>query len=348
MKIIEPAVELISQEDHPYKIIEKIGRLCYKSEDKIGSGTDKKFVKALSSRQHNAMLEHGYVFMTIDDKFRSELYTLPGYVKKFINIGDSHVGAPTLVTGSMRAWKELLAENTQNLKWTTDRPILWYGLRKYLQSTYPEIFGEVDPNVELGKKDEKLNKEIEYGDHFIVYSWTEIFERRNDSVYAEDIRRCLPFTLLLTTDRGVTHELVRHRPCSFAQESTRYCNYANGKFGREITVIKPWFADDPDKKNIYDIWKNTCEVCEKAYIDMVELDATPGEARQVLPNSTKAEIVMTATMEEWDHILDLRYYGKTGAPHAAMQQLMNIAAPVLNIASEGLLASSLTDFGDDI
>ena len=125
-------------------------------------------------------------------------------------------------------------------------------------------------------------------------------------------------------DRGVSHELVRHRMASYAQESTRYCNYSKDKFGNEITVIKPCFLDE-DTEN-YRIWKSSCEAAEKAYFAMLDNDATPQEARSVLPTSLKTEIVMTANLREWRHFFKLRALGITGKPHP---QMLEVAAPLL-------------------
>ena len=125
-------------------------------------------------------------------------------------------------------------------------------------------------------------------------------------------------------DRGVSHELVRHRMASYAQESTRYCNYSKDKFGNEITVIKPCFLDE-DTEN-YRIWKSSCEAAEKAYFAMLDNDATPQEARSVLPTSLKTEIVMTANLREWRHFFKLRALGITGKPHP---QMLEVTVPLL-------------------
>ncbi len=105
-----------------------------------------------------------------------------------------------------------------------------------------------------------------------------------------------------TTDRGVSHEIVRHRLPSFAQASTRYCNYSNGKFGGEITVIRPSWVDSHDRA-VYLMWQSACERAETAYMDMIAEGCTPQEARSVLPNSLATEIVVTANYREWRHIL---------------------------------------------
>ena len=111
-------------------------------------------------------------------------------------------------------------------------------------------------------------------------------------------------TVKFICDRGGTHEMVRHRIASYSQESTRYANYSNDKFGNEITVIEPCFWNKNTDE--YELWEKACEEAEWAYMQMLSDGATPQEARSVLPNSLKAEIFMTANIREWRHFLKLR------------------------------------------
>jgi len=124
-------------------------------------------------------------------------------------------------------------------------------------------------------------------------------------------------TVRIVCDRGVTHELVRHRLCSFSQESTRYANYAQDKFGSEITVIRPYFWTSEDQR--YAVWLSAMQACEDAYLRLVAAGATAQEARSVLPNSLKTEIVTTANIREWRHIFKLRC---DKAAHPQMRQVM--------------------------
>lgn len=139
-------------------------------------------------------------------------------------------------------------------------------------------------------------------------------------------------------DRGVTHEMVRHRVASYAQESTRYCNYANDKFGSEITVIdiSTGFHYDMSKEEDikkWNIWSNAMEVAESYYFQMIDAGATPQEARSVLPNSTKTEIIVTMNLREWLHFFNLRVVGTTGAPHPQMREA---AIPVLKAFADAM------------
>ena len=131
-------------------------------------------------------------------------------------------------------------------------------------------------------------------------------------------------------DRGLSHELVRHRMASYAQESTRYCNYSKDKFGNELTFIKPCFweqlSDNIEDNYALGEWEAAMADAEMHYFNLIENGATPEQARTVLPNSIKTEVVMTANLREWRHFFKLRVLGTTGKPHP---QMWEVAAPLL-------------------
>jgi len=124
-------------------------------------------------------------------------------------------------------------------------------------------------------------------------------------------------TVRFICDRGVSHELVRHRLASYSQESTRYCNFSKNKFGNEITVIKPCFWEEDDSN--YKHWFNAMQYAENSYLNMIQQGATAEQARSVLPNSLKTDIVMTANCREVRHILKLRC---SKAAHPQIRELM--------------------------
>ena len=116
-------------------------------------------------------------------------------------------------------------------------------------------------------------------------------------------------------DRGVSHEIVRHRIASYSQESTRYCNYAQEKFGRELTFIRPCFwQEEPEK---YQIWQETMAEIERNYFRLLDLGAAPQEARSILPNSLKTELAVTMNLREWRHFFRLR---TDAASHPQMRE----------------------------
>lgn len=143
-------------------------------------------------------------------------------------------------------------------------------------------------------------------------------------------------------DRGVSHELVRHRIASFAQESTRYCNYASGKFGNEITVIHPLFFKENTPE--YATWYMACQAAESAYLALISQGFSPQEARSVLPNSLKTEIVITMNIREWLHFIDLRALGTTGKPHPQMKQFAGIILREFDALIPTLFQEKYDDF----
>lgn len=109
-------------------------------------------------------------------------------------------------------------------------------------------------------------------------------------------------TVRVICDRGVTHEIVRHRIASYSQESTRYCNYRT----KGIRVIEPLFFLGEGNEEKYRVWYEAMEVCERAYNALIGAGASPQEARSVLPNSLKTEIVITYNLRGWRHFFKLR------------------------------------------
>lgn len=129
---------------------------------------------------------------------------------------------------------------------------------------------------------------------------------------------CASFRII--TDRGITHEIVRHRLASYAQESTRYCNYSGDKFGGECSFIEPSGLTQDQRIE----WRNSCETAEGRYFNMLEAEASPQIARAVLPNCLKTEIVMTCNLREWRHFITLR------SSKSAHPQIRPIAAMIWN------------------
>jgi thymidylate synthase (FAD) len=129
-------------------------------------------------------------------------------------------------------------------------------------------------------------------------------------------------SILFVCDRGVSHEMVRHRVASYSMESTRYCNYQDDRFGNEITVIEPPFSDNSSRL----MWIDAMKDVEQYYIGLLKLGQTPQLARAVLPNSLKTEIVMTANFREWLRFFELRC---AKAAHPQMQEVAKMAQEIL-------------------
>lgn len=287
MKFIEPDVIRITEKD-PYKKIELAGRTCYKSEDKVTKTSAKKFVKALINRTHTAMLEHQCFVFKIDDS--------SPFVEQYINLlrGYKYLNVTRFV--EYMNYNDVVTSNVRYLVSGSVRAICERDVSdpifRALYLEYPELsYGE--------------QKKPVYND--VTASIVKLSDFSN--LTEEEILKHSYFTFRITTDRGVTHELVRHRPCSFAQESTRYVNYIDG-----LSIALPTgFYDRPE--DAQKEYQEAFEDCERHYANLIKLGQSPQEARAVLPNGIKTEIVVTTNLEEWNHIINLRYHGITGAPH---------------------------------
>lgn len=259
---------------------------CYKSEDRITEDSAEKFVNMIKDRQHTAMLEHGTVYLYIH---KDHAYNV---------IGDN---------------------------WVTEQ---------YLSNSYSVI------NTDS------------YGNYHITTNYRVLYE--ND--WLDDLKYlCEPteyhekrITIKFICDRGVSHEFVRHRVFSFAQESTRYCNYSKDKFGSELTFIIPYWTNIPEgqsywhdgigyrvgadiqnkdfgyieKSSNYFNFLSSLEESEKCYLRLLNEGWVPQQARSILPNSLKTELVMTGTVEQWRGFFKLR------TDKAAHPQAQELAIPL--------------------
>lgn len=155
------------------------------------------------------------------------------------------------------------------------------------------------------KSEEKINDNS--AEKFIK----NILKRGHESV----IEHC-SLTVKVVCDRGVSHEIVRHRIASYSQESTRYCNYSSDKFSNELTLIKPCFWEENSAE--YKHWKEVMELIEEKYNLLLAGGTKPQEARSILPNSLKTEIFITMNLREWRHFLKLR---TSKAAHPQMREV---------------------------
>lgn len=298
LKLVQSNAELI-QEANPYKLVELVGRTCYKSEDKITGDSYIKFVQGLIAKEHYAMLEHGRLTFRVKGIEPYLLVGVPGVhvARDIVRDYDSLVVSVSL-------------SHLYNEKWTILRP--WFDqMRRIAEDVY--LDGNTPANTihdtEIGTcsliPGEELDKYLL--EHILPPE--EVFKYK---------------TIKFTCDRGVSHELVRHR-CAIAQSSTRYCNYFKDKFGSEITFVEPSdyeFWSDEDKQH----FEKFLKCCEDEYLHMVKERAfTPQQARAVLPNALQTEVILTMDLDQWEHFFNLRLFGETGAPHPDMKRVAKIA-----------------------
>ena len=180
--------------------------------------------------------------------------------------------------------------------------------------------------AEILKRIEKAGRTCYKSEDRITEESAEAFVRMLIERGHESVLEHESITVRFVCDRGISHEIVRHRLASYSQESTRYCNYSGDRFGSGLTFIKPCFL--PEVSVTYRLWKRAMFVAEKKYFGLLNWGCTPQEARTVLPNSTKTEIVMTANLREWRHFLKLRT-AKTAHP-----QMRELTVPLLHELQE--------------
>lgn len=307
MKIIQPNVEFIpmpTDKASLLKHIERCGRVCYKSEDKITEGSAEKFVSNIIKRGHEAVLEHGAIILQIGFnawvQVQDCIFILENDTEFISFLRFSYEVDRPVASGNIRAWRDFL-------KAYGDEYDCIPGFTRPMIEKYPELFPEFVDSGYDGVGFAADTKELQISDLI-----TE-----NEKLHHQYQ------TLLFTCDRGVSHELVRHRPSSFCQESTRYCNYGKDGFGNEITVIEPCYLV-PHTPG-YRLWKHSCRVSEITYLEMLAHGFVPQEARAVLPSSLKTELMMTAHMGEWRHVINLRC-SKAAHPQARQVMMMGLGS----------------------
>jgi thymidylate synthase (FAD) len=286
MNILYPQAEIHFEGDvNLYHKVETIGRVCYKSEDNIGEGTYDKFISTLIKRGHNAMLEHATFTVLVSDAL---YYSISKLNPKYLNLSSGREkdgSTRCIISGSVRGFKELYLKENKN----TRVLLLINNLRK----KYPIFFQDIPM--------EKHGAVVSEGNAFVrsILSHQQIV---NLPYEEQKLHRFV--TVKFIVNRGVSHEIVRHRPASYAQSSTRYCNYSHDKFGSELNLIDPLFYPDGLKRFI---WKLSCRLDQLFYNILVKrLGSTPQEARDILPNALQTELYMTANVGEWEHFFSLR------------------------------------------
>lgn len=326
MNIVKAGYERINEyfyAGQPLKKIERVARICYKSEDKITDTSYRKMCEMLLNRKHLAMFEHANVVLRVPytvyatlNKILEDFAHRTSYGNDMMNvvrIRSTYTAKPgqetgeCIVSGNIRSWYEFFERANEWYNGANTVLILYRDINKYLDGLFSF---------------EHLNKEPSYACECELITDTSVLSYEQRLIHEV-------FTVIFTCDRGVTHELVRMRDASFGQESTRYCNYQLAKFGNNIAVIKPIFFDEvdlsyPDQTESlkYKVWRMQCESAEKAYFDLLNIGATPQEARTVLPQSVKADIAFTANWYEWLHTLNLRACDATGPAHPQMKEIM--------------------------
>ena len=282
MKVIPASFQILEELDHQSLAvrIEACGRLCYKSEDKISEDSAEPFVKGIVKHGHNSVLEMAALTLRVEIDSESLVSQFLSVIPKFIQF-DRLEKKVLLITGTIRAFREL-ARDYGKVK-------LIKAMAWHLAASYPLFFFDLAPKRGWLPQD--------------GVNVTRLLRAEVDALPPELLVKHRYLAVRFITNRAVTHELVRHRPCSFLQESQRYCRYADDKFGNELTFIAPMFFAEGSKE--YKLWERAMLETEKIYLELLAT-SSPQAARTVLPNSCKTEIIVFANLLEWLHIFRLR------------------------------------------
>jgi thymidylate synthase (FAD) len=294
MRIVDPSFEIQDELDKQQIAVrlEACGRVCYKSEDKITEESAVPFVTKIAAHGHNSVLEMAVATYSISCHPDHVLEFHACQPKYFIT---DRTDSGILVTGSIRSFREMYTQYADN--------VVVNNLVSDLAGRYPFLFeGLYDPEEASPKNEAVLVQKL---------SLEEV-----EDLPADLLARHRFVGVRFVVNRAVTHELVRHRPCSFLQESQRYCRYSQDKFGSEVTFVRPVFYEDGSKE--FELWKTAMEETEKLYLKLLET-STPQAARTVLPNSCKTEIITYCNLAEWKHIFSLR---TSPAAEPSMREVM--------------------------
>ncbi|MCI5224059.1 MAG: FAD-dependent thymidylate synthase [Candidatus Electrothrix sp. AR4] len=281
MKIVAPSYEILDhldQQSLPVRI-ELCGRICYKSEDRIDQDSALPFVCKMAEYGHNSVLEMGVVTVEAictDESKITELFLLR---PRYLHI--NREGNSLLITGSIRTFRELLIFHPENTAVRSVCALLNERHPYFFSTILPKTGVQPDPSIKVRK--------------------LELSEV--DQLSPDSLANHRYIAVKFVVNRAVTHEIVRHRPCSFLQESQRYCRYSEDKFGSEVTFIKPMFFAEGSSE--YILWEKAMQDTEQLYLDLLET-STPQAARTVLPNSCKTELILYTNLKEWRHIFSLR------------------------------------------
>ncbi|WP_136795855.1 FAD-dependent thymidylate synthase [Desulfosediminicola ganghwensis] len=294
MIIVEPSFEIQYDLDRqPIAVrLETCGRICYKSEDKITEESAVPFVKKIAAHGHNSVLEMAVATYNVVCHPDHVLEFHACQPKFFVT---DRTDSGFIVTGSIRAFREMYGNYADNS--------VVSELVRDLAGRYQYLF----EGVYLPAESLPPHEEI---------SITKLSLDEVEDLPVNLLARHRFVGVKMITNRAVTHELVRHRPCSYLQESQRYCRYNQDKFGNQVTFIKPMFYEDGSPE--YQLWKEAMEETEKLYLKLLE-NSTPQAARTVLPNSCKTEIITYCNLEEWKHIFSLR---TSPAAEPSMREIM--------------------------
>ncbi|OQX04765.1 MAG: FAD-dependent thymidylate synthase [Desulfobulbaceae bacterium A2] len=293
---VVPASFTVLEELDARSLVERIeycGRICYKSEDRIDNRSAIPFTERIIKHGHNSVLEMGALTLRIageDPAQLDDLYAVQPRYLQLDRLDDSRL----LASGSVRAFRELYANHPGCA--------VIRAMAGLLANRHPYFFADLLPDGGI---------EFQAGVTVSKVALTEV-----DTLPPALKLKHRHLAVKFIVNRAVTHEIVRHRPCAFLQESQRYCRYSEDKFGGEVSCIRPLFFNEDSEE--YRLWQRIMEQTETAYLKLLET-SSPQAARTVLPNSCKTELVVYANLAQWRHIFRLR---TSQAAEPSMREVM--------------------------
>ena len=337
MIILTSNTELVQQEPGlvgAYKQIERVGRACWASENLITDHSYEDFIKGLMSREHNAPLEHGTIYLIYI--IGSPLYD-PYYM----------VHADDVQFFERNPYSKVVEKHFDVAVQAKDSEWMYKFVAQYGPST--AYFITTNLRVIVENFDAKTREKIL--DHFVMDPYPE-HEKR--------------ITVHFTCQRAISAEFNRHRKDSIMERSSRYCNFSKDKFGNEIGIVKPDWVENPyegehldfmgyvralfyhgaGEWTKFDYWVFANLACEWVYMNLIELGAKPEEARDVLPMDLQTELYHTAFISDWIHFFKLRaWISKGNKPHP---EAMKLARQVFDKFVELGLVSEQLRLDNDI
>lgn len=310
-KVVSPSFEILTGLDSQglEKRIEECGRICYKSEHKVGRITAEPFCRNTVKRGHNSVLEMAVVSYRVSFQDVKKLKNFYETIPKYLFV-DSLYGLQRdmqnpwyyqlLITGSVRAFREMYIFHPECEITTAIVGDMWFE--------HPCFFDD----LQYPEHGFSLGIEVKQVPLIEVNELPPDMRARHRHIAVKFI-----------VNRAVTHEIVRHRPCSYLQESQRYCRYDGDLFGNRVTYIKPMFFKEGTE--LYSLWEKSVLQAEQTYLKLLGSlgpdgkKVSPQAARTVLPNSCKTEIIVYANLVEWMHMMALR---TSGGAEPSMREVM--------------------------
>ncbi|MEA1867647.1 MAG: FAD-dependent thymidylate synthase [Thermodesulfobacteriota bacterium] len=301
MKVVDPSFSVLDEYFVHGRLLEQIercGRVCYKSEDRISEESARPFIKGIIKRGHESVLEMAQIVLEIDVDSELTMHKFFERIPRFCQV-DKLERKQYLLSGNPRVFRDL-ALHHRDLK-------VVKAVLKKLTEFHPVLFEDLVPRFGWVPQDGIVVR---------VLPPAEI-----ENLPLEQLIRHRTLLVHLIINRAVSHELVRHRVASYLQESQRYCRYGEARFGGEVVFIRPCFFKQGSDE--YRFWLDAMSQAEEIYLRLLKT-SSPQAARTALPNSCKTEIMVHATIEEWMHIMRLR---TSRAADPSMREIMLALLP---------------------